>query len=214
MTSSNKMPLKDVFNDIYKTNKWLIGSGTGSIPILNSSIIHFINRFINEHTDIETVLDIGCGDFKIGKKLCVENKKYIGVDVSSEIIKHCKNKNFKKNYQFIELDAAHDQLPAADLIILKDVLMHLCFEKIHIILDKINTYKYVIIQNDIYSEDMVNVDIKDGDFRALNVTLSPFEDRGYQLAHTYIEGLQYPGVLLSKFIPFIRGRYKGIFTNT
>ena len=208
-----KNRLTEVFNEIYAKKKWGLGSGTGSIPIFNTPIINFINNYINSHPDILTILDVGCGDFKIGSRLTLTDKKYTGIDTSGIIIDFSKRKYTNKNHRFLHMDAVCDNLPEADLIIIKDVFIHLSFENIQKILNKINPYKHVIIQNDIYKKNMMNVDISNGDFRALDMRLSPFQNSGYQLAHQYVEGMQLPAFIASKFIPFIKSRHKAIFVN-
>ena len=179
---------KEIFNTIYRKHKWLFGSGSGSTPFFNRLFIKFVNNFLKEHPDIKVVVDMGCGDYKIGRKLALRDRRYIGCDTSDFIIKKNKSKFSSANKKFIHIDAVTDKLPAGDLVILKDALQHLCNRDVARVLSKIKDYRYVIIQNSIYSENIslisTNKDIQNGGFRPLDITKPPFNTE-YLLAIKY-----------------------------
>ena len=169
MTQSSN---QKVFNNKYIFHGWIWGSGTGSIYIFNKPFVKFINKFLEDHNDIHTVVDIGCGDWQIGKHFDLANRKYIGCDVSDYIIKKTKAKFASANREFLHLDAISDELPKGDLVICKDVMQHLCNRDIHCLLSKISIFRYIIIKNDIYdTQNFSSVnDIRNGKFRHIDVT--------------------------------------------
>src|SRR3990167_1721268 len=71
--------------------------------------------------DIESISDIGCGDFNFGKDLLkiYPNARYVGQDISKVIIE----KN-KKNYPERIFTTDINELPQADLLTCIDVLLH------------------------------------------------------------------------------------------
>lgn len=203
---------RKAFNTIYKYNLWLWGSGIGSIPMFNKPYLEFINAFLAEHKDIQSIVDIGCGDWQIGRHMNIEDRRYIGCDVSDIVIEKNKKKFGCENITFMQLDAVTETLPDGDLVILKDVIQHLPTEGAQKILEKLDSYKYVVTQNDIYEAQRGNRDIKSGQFRPLDVTKEPFNKTDYKLVKVYTEGLRKPLNVLRRIlrVPVIR---KGIYVK-
>lgn len=187
-TNSNQQ----VFDSIYKNNSWIFGSGIGSIATFNKPFINFINEYLRDHTDIHTVVDIGCGDWQIGRHFELGERKYIGCDVSEFILKKVESRFASPHIRFQQLDAVSDMLPKGDLIIVKDVLQHLSLADAARILQKLEGYKHVIIQNDVYQAQVANKEILNGGFRPLDIRLAPFRLNQYKEAHKYTEGLRIP----------------------
>ncbi|ULC59358.1 class I SAM-dependent methyltransferase [Flaviramulus sp. BrNp1-15] len=121
-------------------------SGTGShdskiiTPYLNAVI-----SFLESHKKSLVVCDLGCGDFNIGKHLTNYTKKYIAIDIVEKLIERNKNVFKYDNLKFHCLDISKDDIPQGDCIILRQVLQHLSNAEIQNILQKINTYKYIIL---------------------------------------------------------------------
>lgn len=163
---------KDIFNFIYKTNFWSDRSGPGSDPKNAKPWIETVNLFL-ENKGIESVLDLGCGDWRIGKELNLDNKNYVGVDVSSIIIKEI-DYNSKPNISFVSDDIETMIFPKVDLVIIKDVLQHLPNSSVKIIMSKIiSSCNYALICNDIGENE--NIDILSGEHRNLDLSKSPFD---------------------------------------
>jgi len=162
---------KNIFNNIYKTDFWSGKSGPGSDPNNAKVWIDTVNLFI-EKQDIYSILDLGCGDWRLGKILNITNKKYIGVDVSTIIIEEIKH-NAKENIVFIADDMETMIFPKVDLIIIKDVLQHLSNNSVKLIMSKImNSCNYALICNDIGENE--NIDILPGEHRNLDLSKAPF----------------------------------------
>jgi len=201
-----------VFDDIYTYNKWIFGSGTGSVAFFNKPYLSFINSFLKQYPDIKTVVDIGCGDWQIGKHLALGDRTYIGGDVSNVIIEKSREKYGSEKVTFVHLDAVTDELPEGDLVIIKDVLQHLPTEDVERVLKKLEKYQYVVTQNDIFENQKNNSDINSGQFRPLDVTKEPFNRSGYILTKVYTEGLRKPLNLL-RTIMGLKPIKKGIFVK-
>ena len=162
-------PTKDAMDQVYKMKLWGSNnaefySGSGSHqPEIIEPYIETISTFLTSFKNPITVLDLGCGDFNIGKNFVNFTQKYTAVDIVSELIKY-NTEHFKaENLNFECLDIATDTLPKADCIILRQVLQHLSNAEVQSVVDKLSDYKYVILTEHLPSEDFIpNKDIISG----------------------------------------------------
>jgi SAM-dependent methyltransferase len=138
----------DVFDDIYKENKWggdfgKPFSGSGSVGASATDYITLVNGFISAKS-INSVLDIGCGDFRVGKELSC--KKYTGIDVAPSVIKRNNEVYGSPTRDFMCLDAAGiEPLPQAELCLIRQVFQHLSNAQISAILTKLEVFPYIIV---------------------------------------------------------------------
>lgn len=119
----------DLFDAVYRERMWggTLGqsSGWGSYGKHSSEYVDFVRDFIGRH-NIQSILDVGCGDFQIGVRICDAVSRYIGADVSRFIIEqNATTFNDLSNVQFMALDVCVDPLPRVDLITIREVLQHL-----------------------------------------------------------------------------------------
>jgi SAM-dependent methyltransferase len=139
---------QEVFDEIYKHNKWggesgSNFSGTGSVGSAVPEYVALVNEFIKANS-IKTVLDIGCGDFRVGRNIDCEN--YIGLDVAPTVIEANMQNFGSPSNEFICLDASGpSSLPAADLCLVRQVFQHLSNAQISTILSKVLSYRFVIV---------------------------------------------------------------------
>ena len=149
--SKKPWPTKDAMEQIYEMHLWgknnsKFYSGIGSHdPKIVDPYIRIVSSFLNSFNPPMVVCDLGCGDFNVGKKLVKFSKKYIAVDIASNLINH--NKEIFKNekLEFQCLDIAKDDLPNGDCALIRQVLQHLSNAEVLNITNKLKTYKYVII---------------------------------------------------------------------
>jgi len=127
------MKSSEVFDDIYRKSTWGFQSGPGSDPIAAKPWIDIVNGYLSL-PDVVKVLDIGCGDWRLGEQYNLEGKKYIGIDVSDEALIIARKKA-KHGAVFQQNDAATMEWLDADLIIIKDVLQHLPNATVKMIMD-------------------------------------------------------------------------------
>ena len=168
-TPKTPWPTKAAMQQVYKMNLWGSNasefySGEGSHnPELVNPYIEAIVSFLKTLNTPISVCDLGCGDFNIGSKLFKYTSKYFAIDIVPELIDHNKS-NFKaKNLSFSSLDIAKDDLPPADCALIRQVLQHLSNAEVQNILNKLQTYKYVIITEHIPTFDFIpNLDIISG----------------------------------------------------
>ena len=168
------MSNKEVFSKIYKEDLWHGGSGAGSEIENVKEYVNILQKYIDK-PEIETVLDLGCGDWQFSKFLNLSSVSYLGVDVVESVIEFNSNSYSASNIEFISRDITTYEIPKVDLIICKDVLQHLCNKDvIEILIKIIKSSKFSLITNDFTSGGSVNKDINNGNYRCLDLSLSPF----------------------------------------
>lgn len=184
---------QQVFTDIYVKNVWggntgEFYSGSGSETHLAEPYIRLVQFFIQEH-GIRTVVDLGCGDFRIGRHIAEVAQTYIGVDIVDALVeRNCKEFG-KKGVDFLCLDIVNDELPKGDLCLIRQVLQHLSNEQICAILPKIRQYRYTLVTEHYptpSSTIVPNVDKPHGpdtrllDNSAVYLDLPPFNVQGVE----------------------------------
>ena len=167
--------MKDVFNDIYKNNKWQDNCGTASGPGSSIECSHqylsFLKEFVRNNST-KSILDLGCGDFNLMKHFDFTDIQYLGVDLVTSVI-DSNNQNYSNyNIKFEENDIiSYKSDKIYDLVIVKDVLQHLSNKNIIKLVNNINFSKHTILVNDFTEK---NIDSTDGGYRPINLTESPF----------------------------------------
>ena len=178
----NQELLTDTFNRIYAEGTWgkdVAGkgtSGTGSTLEITREYRVYVEDFIKKH-NVKSVVDAGCGDWSFSSAIDLGDASYLGIDIASDVIVAVRNKHEKGRIKF-QVGDITDELPAAELLISKDVLQHLSNELVHKFIRnnlRKGKYKWVILTNDRGSE---NRDVASGGYRAIDLAATPFEVRG------------------------------------
>ena len=142
------------FNFIYKNKYWqnidngsLSGAGSNIDDSTHNLSIELPN-FINKH-QVKSLLDMPCGDWAWMSKLNLANIDYIGCDIVEDMIVTNNQKYRNAKINFIKKNLSHDNLPEADMILVRDLLVHLKYSDIILCLNNIKkyNYKYIAITN-------------------------------------------------------------------
>lgn len=162
------------FETIYATNEWGHGSGEGSLPVHTAGYAAFLQSFVAQRK-ISSIVDMGCGDWQFSKNIDWGSARYHGFDVVPMVIERNSKEYSKPNVQFSLYSGDPSQLPAADLLIVKDVLQHLSTQRVLDFLPNLSRYRFCLLTNCVNPRGTtVNRDIADGDFRYLDLRLPPF----------------------------------------
>ncbi|NMH88685.1 class I SAM-dependent methyltransferase [Flavivirga algicola] len=144
-------PTKDAMEQIYDMKLWgdnqsafYSGEGSHASKIVNP-YIDVLTSFLTSFKNPVVMCDLGCGDFNVGKELVKHTKKYIAIDIVTDLIAYNKVKFKEDNLEFHCLDIAVDDLPSGDCAILRQVLQHLSNAEVQNILRKLTDFKYIII---------------------------------------------------------------------
>ena len=183
-------PLASVFEQIYRNGRWANGSGSGSDPANTERYRVFVERFIVQNS-IQTVVDLGCGDWRSSSLIDWSRVGYHGVDVVESVIARNQRRYQAGNIRFAQLNDEHE-LPHADLLIVKDVLQHLPNSEIHRMSGFLARFHLALVTNtvtsDLYRPDgtvvrieEVNTDVPAGFMRPVDVLGPPFNWPGEEV---------------------------------
>jgi len=178
---------KKIFTSIYKSNHWV--QDDDILPIENISVsghgsninteqFYNLEKNLNkliESYNIESILDMPCGDFLWMKEI-LKNKKinYLGIDIVEELIRKNKSKFKNNNIEFETHDiVTFSSKRSFDLIIVRDLFIHIDNSDILKILDNIKhlDFKYIALNS---YENQINQNVTIGKHRKINLLAHPF----------------------------------------
>ena len=142
-----RLTRSEVFDLIYKEGAWGVDaygngiSGTGSYhDHIVDPYVSLVRQFCGSR-EIDTAVDLGCGDFNVGSKLMGVSERYIACDVSGHIIDINKGNSQFNGVIFRTLDLCRDELPAGDVAFVRQVLQHLGNEDIINFVRSLESYR-------------------------------------------------------------------------
>ena len=140
---------EQVFSRIYAQGLWgnagnTFHSGSGSTEAHAVEYVRVLEAYVAEHS-IRSIVDLGCGDFTVGKRIAALGVDYIGVDVVPALIQHHTQHHASAGVRFMHLDIVADPLPQADLCLIRQVLQHLSNDQIARVLRKLSQYEHVLV---------------------------------------------------------------------
>ena len=178
----NQQLLTNTFNHIYAEGIWGRDdtgkgtSGSGSTLEITREYRAYVEDFMKKHA-VTSVVDAGCGDWSFSRAMDWGDASYLGVDVASDIVEADRKKYESDKVRF-QVGDITEELPAADLLISKDVLQHLSNGLVQKFIEnnlRKGKYKWAILTND---RGRGNPDIQPGGYRAIDLAGPEFEVRG------------------------------------
>lgn len=161
-----------IFNTIYKYNLWGNGSGSGSIPWNNYKYINYLQNLLITK-NIRNIVEIACGDYRLWKNIKY-NGNYIGLDIVDSIIYNNNLKYKTSNINFVNWDISKAKFKKdnIDLIIIKDLFIHLPNELISKIINNVIDMKpkYILITEDTHYFNL-QYNILQGMYRPLYIDM-------------------------------------------
>jgi SAM-dependent methyltransferase len=168
---------EEVFTEIYERHKWggapgefCSGSGSVDEPTVSTYVATVAEKASGEGFLGARFVDLGCGDFLVGKRLLPLCSSYIGVDIVKPLIERNQARYGSATTRFVHLDIVEDSLPDGDVCFVRQVLQHLSNRQISAVLEKLTAYRWVFITEHYPTDDRVarpNVDKVHGcDIRA------------------------------------------------
>jgi SAM-dependent methyltransferase len=148
-------------------------SGAGSTLEETRSLRRALPALFRNYT-IASILDIPCGDFNWLQHVELEGIRYIGADIVPRIVETNNQRYASPGRCFRRLDATNDDLPEVDLIICRDLIIHLSLTDIAQVIQRIveSHSRWLLATHFTGLEH--NRDIISGDFRPVNLCLPPF----------------------------------------
>jgi len=165
---------QELFLDIYKTNFWRDAesrSGTGSNLTNTKKLVDELPALFRT-LEVTSILDIPCGDYYWMQKVPMHGIQYTGADLIEDIIKDNKQKHPRVN--FIQLDLLVDTIPYADLIIMRDCLVHFPNDDVFRALNNVYESASKYFLSTTFPNHSNKEDIGMGKWRPLNLQDAPF----------------------------------------
>jgi SAM-dependent methyltransferase len=171
--------LDQVFSDIYQSRAWIEHegqeslSGAGSTAAATQTIAIELSRFL-KNTGCKRLVDIGCGDFNWMQNVDGDFE-YLGIDIVPSLIEQNNAVHGNAKRRFICMDATkHPIEPWGEVVICREVLFHLSLANAKALLHHIKSagFRGVLLTTD--NSIWFNSDIRDGDFRRINLMRYPF----------------------------------------
>jgi SAM-dependent methyltransferase len=128
---------RQTFQDVYSRNLWGrdgvskffsgVGSNGPAAQIYVERMSELLEQHANELRRPLRVVDIGCGDFRIGRALVerLPGLTYIGCDIVPELVAHNIATYANGRVSFQHFDVVCDPLPEGDVCLVRQVFQHL-----------------------------------------------------------------------------------------
>jgi SAM-dependent methyltransferase len=169
------LALAERFRLIHETNLWgaeTSTSGVGSEQAATAAIRHRLPVLLKE-CGARSLLDAPCGDGPWMARLDLGPVSYVGADIVPALIAQLAAVSMPGR-RYVVADLTCDPLPACDVILCRDCLVHLSFENISRAIDNFKRSGARFLLTTTFTEIVTNHDVEDGDWRALNFTRPPF----------------------------------------
>jgi hypothetical protein len=167
----------DAFSRIYQDRMWggegrQFYSGLGShSPMIVDPYVLAMRGFVNKYfSSAPDAVDLGCGDFNVGRQIRSLFHSYVGCDAVPSLIERNKAEFSGLGAEFVCLDMTVDEFPVGDVAMIRQVLQHLSNAQITRVLPKLYAYSWVVVTEHLPSEEFLpNVDKPIGpDVRAMS----------------------------------------------
>jgi SAM-dependent methyltransferase len=133
-------------------------SGSGSRPDITGLYISALRALIQDEA-VKTVVDLGCGDFEVGRRILSPELSYVGCDIVPGLVARNDARFGNEYIEFRNLDVVTDPLPEGDLCIIRQVFQHLSNGDIAAVLRKARQYPLVVVTDEQVAGDNTNSNI-------------------------------------------------------
>jgi SAM-dependent methyltransferase len=181
-----KLSLATTFDEIYASGAWSGDledsnpqSGSGSLGRHVTEYCALLDGLLRSH-NIASVADLGCGDFAVGRQVCGIVPCYAGVDIAESVIAWNKRVHAGERASFIHADITRDELPDADVALVRQVFQHLTNSEIQAALRNIlRTYRLAVVTEHVYTGPQCtpNIDMPHGPGTRVTMRSGVFLDR-------------------------------------
>jgi SAM-dependent methyltransferase len=143
------LSVRQVFTRIYENREWGgesgLYSGTGSDDPVTGQYCGFVRSFIAQN-GITRIVDLGCGDFRVGSRIASAGGSWIAVDIVEKVVEADRKKYAALgNVSFECRNIIEDDLPPGQLCLVRQVLQHLSNAEIVAVVGKLRAYDYALV---------------------------------------------------------------------
>ncbi|MGM9428133.1 class I SAM-dependent methyltransferase [Hydrogenophaga sp. MI9] len=174
--SSKTREMRRVFGAIHSNRTWgdcESSSGPGSTRERAAQFLPDLIALVRS-LGTRCLLDVPCGDFNWAAPLADAVDRYVGVDVVPALVSDNEKRWASPRRQFLCRDMVRQRLPAADLVLSRDALVHLCEEDVMRAVANLRRTGARYLVATTFVGDRGNEDIPTGAWRPLNMQRPPF----------------------------------------
>ena len=164
----------EVFTKIYAEGAWgrspdasqrfFSGSGSDDDAIVGS-YVDAMRAYLSGFERKPDVVDLGCGDFRVGARLRPLCGRYVACDIVPPLIAFNRERFASMDVDFRVLDLTRDELPDGDIVCIRQVLQHLSNAQIANALPRLaRRYRHLVLTEHLPAADdfVPNIDKPDG----------------------------------------------------
>jgi len=166
----------EVFSDIYRGNRWRdkdSRSGSGS-NLPETEVLRRDLPALLASVGASTLLDAPCGDFHWMCEVVLGEVSYLGVDIVPALIERNQSQFGHTRRSFEVRDIVKGPLPAADVVMCRDCLVHLSFQEAMSALASFRASGATYLLTTTFPDRKTNYDKHTGGWRPLNLCAPPF----------------------------------------
>lgn len=172
----------EAFSQIYGNDAWALQSsewhaeqpGLESLDSCLKRFVGLLHEFMRNN-GVRSVVEFGCGFWSYARELDWSGIEYDGFDIYEGAVRWNRDQFASPNIRFHLLEDGC-RLPAADLLVSKDVLQHLPIADVQYYLDIFRrNYRFSIIGNGVYPDENTNGEIPAGGCRSIRLDRAPFD---------------------------------------
>ena len=174
---SSSRSQRATFTRIFDTNAWQSAesvSGPGSTKARGADFREALVALLDE-CGVSSMVDAPCGDFNWMQDVLDERDvAYTGVDIVEALIAENVRRHQTASRRFVCADLTRADLPAADLILCRDGLVHLSFADARAAIRNFRRSGSRYLLATTFVDRPRNVDVPTGGWRVLNMEAAPF----------------------------------------
>jgi SAM-dependent methyltransferase len=166
----------EIFSDYARNNKWgdkESVSGKGSNLESTAEVRKLLPALLRE-LHATSILDVPCGDFFWMRHVDLAGIDYLGGDIVPDLIEANRRAHVRPGVAFQVVDLISGPVPKADVIFVRDCLVHLSHEHVRAALANIARSGGTWLLATTFPDTPVNEDIVTGEWRAIDLTKPPF----------------------------------------
>jgi hypothetical protein len=155
---------REIFTNVYQNKLWGVASpenespfysGPGSSdPQIVDPYVETVKRFFSSFPEKKKAVDLGCGDFRVSSRIVDTFDSYTACDVVPELVYFNQQYWRHLSVEFLVVDLVKDEIPAGDVLILRQVLQHLSNDDIYKFTKSIPpSFSYLLLTEHLPSEN-------------------------------------------------------------
>ncbi|MEV6123849.1 class I SAM-dependent methyltransferase [Streptomyces sp. NPDC052077] len=167
-----------IFTEVFRTNHWGSPesvSGPGS-ELRQTEAVRGALASVLARYPIRTITDAGCGDVNWIRHVDGFDRldAYVGLDVVPDLVELNQKRYGSERMSFQQADLSRNEIPAADLVLTRDCMVHLTHHEVLAFLARIAASGSTYLLATTYASLAENRDTSDGHWRPLNLQAAPF----------------------------------------